>query len=214
MPQRHRALAFGPLEALMALSLAVGAAFVLVPRGDAARMMAREEPAHELLRRVADAERAFRAQRRLDSDHDGAAEYGSLEDLAEAGLSPGTVVRTAGDPGDVPHLEAHGYRFEVLLPAGAARASIVALVRAGAPHSAALAARRFAAVAVPLPSGEGGLRCFYVDAEGRLFAAEGVTDPDRAPVVPLPRLALDREASDPHEPGPIWRQLEPPPAPR
>jgi hypothetical protein len=205
MPSRHRALRFGTLQVAVLAVGAVWTAVVWMPWRESRGMISREEAALTHLRRLAEAESTFRTQRRLDADHDGTPEYGSLEELAGAGLLPSPLVRPAPGSTDLPHLETDGYRYEVLLPSAAESSLPMALARAGQPRPPGLAHRYFAVVAIPDPSPSAPRRAFYLDSAGRLYVGEGVTDADRDPVVPVPTHAFDRDATDPRAPGPIWR---------
>src|SRR5437879_5929576 len=112
MSLRHRALRFGPFEAILVASLSLTAYVLWRSDRKASEVVAREERGLAFLRRVLAAEQSFRASGRRDADGDGKPEFGSLDDAAGAGALPGPVVRDERGA----FLSTPGYRVEVLLP--------------------------------------------------------------------------------------------------
>jgi hypothetical protein len=207
VPLRHRSLRLGVLEVVVLVAFLVGAALVVRGFRDADAVIAREEAALRWVRHLGAREAAFRDAHRLDRNGDGQAEFGGLDDLRAAGLlDRATVTDEEG-----PFLPLEGYRIEVLLPAETDAAGRRTLTGRPERADARLAAQQFAVVARPRRGGPRALRSFYLDAQGWLYAAEGVYDPDRDPCAPPPRLELreERDAGG-TEDGPVWRRLEPP----
>jgi hypothetical protein len=202
---RFRALRFGVPEAAIVASLAaVGVVLASAWRrgGDE---ISREDAALARLEAIAASEAAFRAAGRLDANRDGVAEFGRLSDLAEGGAL-GVDLEVEADGTAL----AGGYRFEVQLPAGTVPGGRVALSRSGGRADPLLSSRTFVASAIPEAEEGSGLRSFVLDAEGRLFVAEGVVDPLREPRRPPPALALVGPTDESLTGQPIWRRAEPP----
>jgi len=206
MPVRHRSLRFGLLEAVVLGSILAGGALVARALKDADAVIGREEAALAFVRRIGAMEATFKESRRLDRNGDGQPEYGSLEDLHRADLLEAAPRTDAAGP----HLVIEGYRVEVLLPTEADPTGRRVLTRLPGRADGRLAAQQFVVVAVP--SGEGrALRGWYLDAQGWLYGAEGVYDPDRDPTSPPPRLELREERDEGGtDDGPFWRRIEPP----
>lgn len=198
MPTRWKALRFGPLEAAALLSVLAAAAAWAAPRPALRAQIRHEDRADALVRRVATAEWTFRAKKTLDANGDGAFEYGPLDALARAGL----LDRPPKSDAQGTFLEESGYRVEVLLPGGAQRGGGVALVRSTGKPDPALAASTFAVVA--LPGAGAGLRAIYVDAAGRTFEAEGVSDDQGLPARTFPSRAIEHDDDDLKDGTPIW----------
>jgi hypothetical protein len=201
---RWKALRFGPLEAVAVLSLSVAAVAWAAPRPGIRERIAREERAAGLVLRVAAAERAFLARKVLDADGDGRAEYGTLLDLARAGL----LDRTPRSDAQGDHLEESGYRIEVLLPGGPMRGGGTALARSREKADPALAADLFAVVC--LPTAGAGLRATYVDAAGRIYDAEGISDDEGAAVRTFPARVLLAEEEDLKDGSTVWHWINKP----
>jgi hypothetical protein len=206
VPPRHRSLRFGLLEAVALGSVLAGGALVARALRDADTVIGREEAALAFVRRVGEMQKEFKESRRLDRNRDGQPEYGSLEDLHDAGLLEADPRADAAGP----HVLLEGYRVEVLLPAEADPTGRRVLTRLPSRADGRLSAQQFAVVAVP--SGEvRALRSYYLDAHGWLYGAEGVYDPDRDPTSPPPRLELREERDEGGtDDGPFWRRIEPP----
>jgi len=209
MPVRSRALRFGVFEAVLLAAIGGGVFVVVGSRSDGHAIVAREQVALDALHALERAQASFLAARRRDDDANGAAEYGSLDDLVAAGLAAGPVERDA----DGPHLRRGSYRVEVLLPGAVLPSGEREFVRGGAPPDPKLAAVAYAAVARPVPGDARALRSFYVDAAGYAFTAEGVNEADRDPTTlpPLRELRGNDERGG-HEDGPIWRPTRTPAA--
>ena len=189
-------------------SLGVGAFLLVRTTQDARSVIDREERARVAVRALWDAEKAFRASRRLDANHNGAAEFGALEDLAAAGLLRSALVTDA----EGTYLPGDGYRLEVLLPERLDAGGHRLFARPPDRPDPRLAEVCFAAMARPAPGGPKALRTFYLDADQRAYVAEGVYDPDRDPSPPPPRVELHDAHEDTSNEGPIWRRA-PFPAP-
>lgn len=207
MATRHRRLAFGVLSAVTVACLGTGVAWTLSTRPEARAMASRERKALDAVRSLARAEEAVRASGRIDRDKDGTAEYGSLDDLEKAGLSPLRVLRDAAGP----YAEESGYRVEVLLPRGTERSGSATLGRDGRGVDAALSALLFVVVAMPREDVPSGLRAFYMDAARRIWVAEGVCAGSRDPYRPPPTSSLVEKEEFPREGGPAWRFRDGPP---
>jgi len=200
MAARARSLRFGTMEAVLLLAFATAAALVGLPWHATIDRQADEAAALEAVRRVAAAEITFRARHLLDADGDGTAEYGTLTDLSQATLVPDAIV--ADD--EAPHVRVGGYRLEILRPERLERDGRARWTRGRGRVDPALAAHAFAVTAIPRRGADRGLRSFYLDAAGRLYAAEGVQDADRDPS----RAPPTRELHDAREEvgqGPVWR---------
>lgn len=165
--------------------------------------------------RVARADRALaealavRAAQREFHGRTGA--YGWLAELVEAGLLPG---RTLHKDAQGPHLEAGGYRIEVLLPMrGGQGTEQVPLVGQGeGVVDRALRRRHFAVVARPGGPEPRGYRTFYVDEGEALWVSEGVSDEEGYARNPRPVVLLSR--SDGHDlTGLVWSRRPLPAAP-
>jgi hypothetical protein len=201
VPVRHRSLRFGTLDLLIAASLLAGLLVLWAPWRAAKRILLREEAALRVAREVAAAQRVFHERRSKDSNGDGLAEYGTLDDLRGAGLLPHPV---SSEPAPA-HVAIGAYRIEVLLPEGLApREGRRTLSRAGGPIDPVLAADTFAVVALPGPDREGGLRALYTDQAGRTWYADEVTDPERGDATPPPSVTLQEESEEKVVAGPIW----------
>lgn len=202
MPPRWRTLAFGPLE--LTLVLVAGAGAVVGSRaldqGAAARTV--EQVARDRVRAVWEAERRFRADKRLDADGDGTSEYGGLSDLHRAGLLGGPV----RSDGDAEYLEVPGYRIEVLRAHRVDKAGRALFVRGPTGVDPALSAQIVAVVAVPRVDRVPGHRGFYKDALGREWEAEGVLEPDVDVTFPPPGFELRADVESEQLDGPIWRR--------
>ena len=201
MAVRYRALRFGVPEAAILASLCAGVLLVAGSRPSVRRTLAREEKALAAVRETAKAEHEFVARRLRDSNGDKAFEYGGLSELASAGLLSRPVVP---DPGGA-YVDVEGYRLEVLLPQGLDRATRVALAGSAGTPEPVLSARQFAVVAIPRRGAVSGLRAFYLDAEDRLYEAEGVCDVVGDPHQPPPAHLLTSEEEDLGNGGPVWR---------
>lgn len=200
MAARARSLWFGTMEAVVTLAFATAAALVWVPWRATVAREADEAAALDAVRRVAAAQTTFRERRLLDMDGDGTSEYGTLDDLVRSSLVPGPVVADA----EAPHLEVGGYRVEVLRPERLERSGRARWTRGAGRVDPSLAPHRFAVTAIPRRGADRGLRSFYLDASGHLYAAEGVQDADRDPS----RAPPTRELLDAREEvgeGPVWR---------
>src|SRR5438132_871607 len=201
MAVRHRSLRFGVPEVAILSSLCAGAFLVAGARPAVRRTIAREEKALAAVRETAKAEHEFVARRLRDQNGDKAFEYGSLSDLEAAGLLGRPVV-----PGpDGAYVDVEGYRLEVLLPQGLDRATRVALSGSAGTPDPVLSARQFAVVAIPRRGAVSGLRGFYLDAENRLYEAEGVCDVVGEAHQPPPAHLLTSEEEDLGNGGPVWR---------
>lgn len=197
---RFKSLRFGPLQLVVAICFATAAYAVADAWKDAHAVIEREKKALALVVDLAEAEVQFLGQRRLDANADGRPEYGTLDALVEAGLVHGPLGSDAAGK----FIALDGYRVEVLLPEGIDAGGNRLLARSTGTPDPVLASSSFAVVAMPAGSGGRVLRAFYRDAEGQLFTAEGVADPDRDPRFPPPRVSLiDGKESDPE--GPVWR---------
>jgi hypothetical protein len=100
-----------------------------------------------------------------------------------------------------------GYAIDVLLPGAALRDDRRALVVGAEGVDAQAASRSFVVVARPLDRAAG-LRSYYLDGAGALYAIEGVVDAQGLERPPLPTSTL-RGAVDSSQDGPIWRLVEP-----
>jgi hypothetical protein len=186
----------------MLASLAAAAYVLWAPWRESKSIIAKEEEALGAARAVAAAQRTFRERRLKDANRDGAAEYGTLEDLAAAGLLPRAVSR---EPAPA-HLAVGAYRVEVLLPERLETAEgRRTLGRAGRPVDPALAAETFAVVALPGPDRTTGMRGLYVDQTGRTWHADEVTDPDVGTATEPPPWTLREETeAGAGNAGPFW----------
>ncbi len=193
-----RSLPFGTLEFVLLLAVSIGVAAVWIPWRATDVRRADEARAIETIRRIAAAQGVYRtaAVARVGPS----AEFATLADLARAGLLVDPVV--ADDP--VPHLDVGGYRVEVLRPERLEINGRVRWTRGAGRVDPSLAPIWFAVTAIPRRGADLGLRSFYIDSKGRLFAAEGVQDADRDPsrAPPARELIDDREEMGE---GPIWR---------
>lgn len=202
MAVRHRSLRFGPLGAVGVLAVALGVVGVLSHRDDAAAVIAREEAARTFLAELVRAQAAFRARGTRDDDRDGQPEYGTIEDLVASGLLAGPVARDA----EGAHVVRGAYRFDVLLPAHVLPSGQREFAHGPTPVDPRLSSGTFAVAARPRRGAPRSLRSFYEDAAGYAYTAEGVNEPDRDPVNPLPRRELrgdDDRGGD--EEGSMWR---------
>jgi hypothetical protein len=191
----------GPLEVAILASLVAAFLVLWTPWREAKRILSREEEALAVARAVAAAERTFHARRAKDANGDGLAEYGTLDDLAAAGLLPRPVAR---EPAPA-HLSVGTYRIEVLLPEGLTpQEGRRTLSRAGGPVDSVLASETFAVVALPGADREGGLRALYTDETGRTWYADEVTDPDRGTATLPPAFTLKEETEQGVLAGPFW----------
>lgn len=198
MPIRWRSLRFGPLEATALLSLLIAAGAWAAPLPAIRAMIRREDRASALVRRIASAEHAFLAKRALDADGDGAPEYGPLAALARAGVLSEPLRSDAAGT----YREEGGYRVEVLLPGGPHRGGGTTLVRSTGKPDPALSTALFAVVALPGPGA--GLRAIYVDAAGRTFESEGVSDDLGQPARTFPDRAVEHDEDDLKDGNPLW----------
>ena len=198
MPIRWRSLRFGPLEATALLSLLVAVGAWAAPRAGLKAEIRNEERASAVVRRVASAEHVFLAKKALDANGDGVPEYGPLADLARAGVIP-DVPRTDAEG---TFLEEGGYRVEVLLPAGPHRGGGISLARSTGKADPAMSATAFAVVALPRPGP--GRRAIYVDAAGRTFESEGVSDDLGVPARTFPPRIVEHDDDDLKDGNPIW----------
>lgn len=202
MAVRHRSLRFGPLGAVGLLSVALGVAGVLAHRDDAVAVIEREEAARTFLADLVRGQASFRARGARDDDRDGQPEFGTIEDLVRAGLIAGPVHFDA----EGAHVLRGAYRFDVLLPAHVLPSGQREFAHGPTPVDPRLATAAYAVVARPRRDAPRALRSFYEDAAGFAYTAEGVNEPDRDPVNPLPRRELrgddDRGGDDE---GSMWR---------
>jgi hypothetical protein len=201
VPVRHRSLRFGTSQLVIATSLAAGLLVLWAPWREAKRIIGREEEALEAARSVVAAQKTFHERRRKDSNGDGLAEYGTLDDLSASGLLPFPVAR---EPAPA-HVSVGAYRIEVLLPERLTpKEGRRTLSRAGGPVDPVLATDTFAVVALPGPDREGGLRALYTDATGNTWYADEVTDPEHGDSTPPPLITLREESESHVVSGPIW----------
>lgn len=198
MAARTRSFPFGTLELVLLLAVALGVALVRVPWRATQAQRTDESLAIETIRRVASVELAYRTA--LSVRAGDAAEFGTLADLAKSGQLEDRVL--VDDTG--PHLDVGGYRVEILRPERLERDGRVRWTRGVGRVDPSLAPVHFAVTAIPRRGGDLGLRSFYVDAEGRLYAAEGVQDADRDPSRAPPARELRDEREEMGE-GPVWR---------
>ncbi len=101
-------------------------------------------------------------------------------------------------------MDVGGYRVEVLRPERLERNGRARWTRGEGRVDPSLAPHKFAVTAIPRRGADRGLRSFYLDAAGNLYAAEGVQDADRDPS----RAPPERELLDAREEvgeGPVWR---------
>jgi len=200
MAARVRSLRFGTLEACLVLALCAAAALVFM-LAHATRERERDEArAVEVIERIADAQARLRSARATAAGEPAGGDFGTLVDLEKARLIGDPVV--SDDAG--PHLEVGGYRVEVLLPGRLERGGRVRWARAGGRVDPGLASQSFAVTAIPRKGADVGLRSFYLDSKGRLYAAEGVQDADRDPSRAPPQFELIGPRAEAGE-GPIWR---------
>lgn len=196
MVARTRILPVGILELLLLLAVAAGAALVWMPWKATDAQRADEALALATVRRIADAQAAHRAAPGVGAD----AAFGTLADLSRAGMIEEAVrVDDAG-----PHLDVGGYRIEILRPERLERDGRVRWTRGVGRVDPSLAPVHFAVTAIPRRGADLGLRSFYVDAKGRLYAAEGVQDADRDPSRAPPARELRDDREEMGE-GPVWR---------
>jgi hypothetical protein len=196
---------FGVFEVLGLAAVGTILWLIHVSLREARIVVAREERALALVRRLGAAEEAFKAAARLDHNGDGMPEFGGLEDLVAAGLVDGPVERDEVGP----RLDLEGYRVEILLPSGVDPGGRRLLARRPDLADPRVSAHQFAVVAMPIREGPRALRGFYLDAVGQLYVAEGVYDPDREPYAPPPPLELreDKDEGGAAQ-GPVWRRYE------
>jgi hypothetical protein len=188
------------MEAVLVLAFATAAALVWLPWDATNDRRADEAAALEAVRRIAAAQATFRERRLLDVDGDGTAEYGTLADLERARL----VTEPVRSDEEAPHVDVGGYRLEVLRPERLERDGRARWTRGEGRVDPALAPQKFAVTAIPRRGAERGLRSFYLDAAGRLYAAEGVQDADRDPSRSPPTRELLAAREEVGE-GPVWR---------
>ncbi len=180
------------------VALAVGLAVALHLRGVGRRvegLVLRERRALETARQVLAAESAHLARR---------GQYAGVAELVATGLLSLPVGSGAG----ATWVSVDGYRVDALLPTGPGVGGVLPLGLPGVDRpDPDLARRHVVVVARPERPGTDGLRAWYLDEEGRLFVAEGVSDEEGLLSNALPPVRVLRPTEG-REPGLIWRAVD------
>jgi hypothetical protein len=169
----------------MAACVLVVAALVWPQVRGARGVVDREDLSRAALLQVRDRELAL---------HEAAGRYGTVRELAEAGLLSDLDV-AEGDGGA--WVRTDGYRIDVLLPHARLGPGVVGITPdgSGTPIDPDLATRHFAVVARPVEPGVTGFRMWYVDERGDLYLNEGVIDDASAARNDLPTTQVLGSAS-------------------
>jgi len=185
---------------LVVFGLAMAA--IVVPlvqeRLRARRMVANEDTAVEMLRRLRSAEIVFHARE---------GRYGFYADLTRSDLLQGIDLRQEPAP---PHVRTPGYRVDVLLPTGVVEGETVAIATRieGRTPDPVLASEHFSLVARPTEPTTTGWRIYYLDEDDRLFINEGVVDAESAEKNLLPHSQVKTSQPQQSSRACLWQLLE------